>query len=88
MSTWHYQLIKHVYPNGKVHYAVHEYYTDTLGGGGHTLSPVTLGGEDPDDIQCLIIHVLNDIGEHGIIEVEHDKDDSALTDGLTEYKFG
>ena len=82
MSKWHYQLIKHVYPNGKVHYAVHEYYTATLGGGEHTLSPVALVGEDPDDIQCLIIHVLNDIAEHGIIEVEHDKDE------LTEYKFG
>jgi hypothetical protein len=36
---------------------------------------MTLVGEDPDDIQCLIIQVLNDIGEHGIIEVEHDKDE-------------
>jgi hypothetical protein len=45
------------------------------------VSPVTLWGETPDDIQRLIINVLNDIAEHGIIEVEHDKDE------LTEYKF-
>lgn len=76
MSTWHYQLIKHVYPNGKVHYAVHEYYPATEEvGEAWTLSPVEFWGETPDDIQWLIIQVLNDIAEHGIIEVEHDKDD-------------
>ena len=75
MSTWHYQLIKHVYPNGEVHYAVHEYYTATLGGEGHTLSPVELWGENPDEIHWLITHVLKDIDEHGIIEVEHDEDE-------------
>ena len=88
MSLFHYQLIKHVYPNGEVHYAVHEYYTATMGGGGHTLSPVELWGADPDDIQSLIIQVLNDIAEHGIIEVEHDDYDVGYAEntGLKPYE--
>ena len=76
MSKWDYRLIKHVYPKSEVHYAVHEYYPATEEAGeAWTLNPVALWGEDPDDIQSLIIQVLNDIAEHGIIEVEHDKDD-------------
>ena len=73
MSLFHYQLIKHIYPNGKGHYSVHEYYSDTVEEAEMwAVSPVTLWGETPDDIQRLIINVLNDIAEHGIIEVEHD----------------
>ena len=29
MSTWHYQLIKHIYPKGEITYGVHEYYPAT-----------------------------------------------------------
>lgn len=73
MSTWHYQLIKHIYPKGDVHYAVHEYYPATEEvGEAWTLSPVALWGESLKEIEDLFNDVLKDIGRHGIIEVEHD----------------
>ena len=73
MSTWHYQLIKHIYPKGEVYYSVHEYYPATENRGeAWTLSPVALSGVDPDDIQWLMVQVLNCLGKHKMIEVEHD----------------
>ncbi|WMM95350.1 hypothetical protein CRP125_gp47 [Roseobacter phage CRP-125] len=77
MSTWHYRLIKHVYPKGEVYYAVHEYYPATEEvGDAWTLNPVALWGEDPDDIRWIIAKVRNDMGRllnnHDIIEVKHD----------------
>lgn len=69
MLTWHYILIKHVYPKGEIHFAVHEYYpaTETW-----TDSPVTLWGTDFDDINHMISCVAQDIGYFNIIEVKHD----------------
>ena len=88
MSLLHNQLIKHIYPNGKVHYAVHEYYTAIDDEADiWTVSPVTLWGEDPDDIQRLIIQVLNDIAEHGIIKVEHDDYDVVYADNTEGLKI-
>ena len=78
MSTWNYRLIKHIYPKGEVHYAVHEYYpaTDEVGEA-WTLSPVALWGETPDDIRWIISRVRYDLGrlldKHDIIEVKHDE---------------
>ena len=73
MSTWHYQLIKHIYPKGEVHYAVHEYYPATEEvGEAWTLSPVAFWGESLKDIQWLIVNVMNDLGKHEMIQVEHD----------------
>lgn len=73
MSTWHYRLIKHSYPKGEAHYAVHEYYPATEEAGeAWTLNPVALWGEDPDDIQWMLSAVTQDIGLYDIIEVKHD----------------
>jgi hypothetical protein len=88
MSLLHYQLIKHIYPNGKAHYAVHEYYNAIDDEADiWAVSPVTLWGEDPDDIQRLIIQVLNDIAEHGIIKVEHDDYDVVYADNTEGLKI-
>ena len=73
MSTWHYVLIKHTYPKGEVHYAVHEYYPATEERGEMWAeSPVTFWGDGFDDINHMISCVAMDIGFHDIIEVEHD----------------
>jgi len=73
MSKWHYRLIKHVYPKGEVHYAVHEYYPATEEvEEAFTLNPVEFWGETPDDIQWLMVNVLRDVGNHEIIEIKHD----------------
>ena len=88
MSLFPYQLIKHIYPNGKGHYSVHEYYSDIVEEAEMWAgSPVTLWGEDPDDIQRLIIQVLNDIAEHGIIKVEHDDYDVVYADNTGGLKI-
>lgn len=73
MSTWHYQLIKHIFPKGEVHYGVHEYYPATEEvGEAWTLSTVAFWGESPDDINWMLSAVSQDIAKHGIIEVKHD----------------
>lgn len=73
MSTWHYQLIKHIYPKGEVHYSVHEYYPATEERGEMwTESPVTLWGDGFDDINNMLSCVAQDIGFFNIIEVKHD----------------
>ena len=73
MSTWHYRLIKHVYPKGEVYYAVHEFYPATEEvGDAWGFSPVELWGENLKDIQWLIVNVMKDLGKHEMIQVEHD----------------
>lgn len=73
MRTWHYRLIKHIYPKGEVYYGVYEYYPTTEEvEEAFTLSPVEFWGETPDYIQWLIVNVLNDLAKHKIIEIKHD----------------
>jgi len=73
VSTWHYRLIKHVYPKGEVYYAVHEYYPATEEvGDAWGFSPVEIWGESLKDIQWLIVNVMNDLGKYEMIQVEHD----------------
>ena len=74
MSKWHYQLIRHVYPKGEVHYSVHEYYPATEEvEEAWTLSPVDLWAETADGIQWMLSSVAQDIAKHGIIEVKHEE---------------
>lgn len=74
MSTWHYRLIKHIYPKGEVHYSVHEYYPATEDvGEAWTENPVELWSETPDGMQWMLSAVAEDIAKHKIIEVEHDE---------------
>mgnify|MGYP000038258192 CR=1 FL=1 len=73
MSTWHYRLIKHVYPKGEVYYAVHEYYPATEEiGDAWGFSPVELWSEEPDGINWMLSAVVEDIEVYDIVEVEHD----------------
>ena len=73
MSTWHYQLIKHVYPKDDVTYGVHEYYpaTDEVGEA-WTLLPIGLSADSEEDVIWVLEAVLNDIKKYGVKEVEHD----------------
>ena len=60
--TWHYQLMKHTETNDEVWYAVHEFYE----GGGYTLEPVRVMGEDKENIKWLLETMLKDIEKHGV----------------------
>jgi hypothetical protein len=74
MSTWHYRLIKHIYPKGEVHYGVHEYYPATEEvEEAWTLNPVELWSETPDSINWVLSAVAQDIANHDIIEVGHEE---------------
>ena len=60
--TWHYQLMKHTGIEGEVFYAVHEFYE----GGGWTVEPVRVMGEDKANIKWLLEAILEDIEKHGV----------------------
>jgi len=64
--TWHYQLMKHIEPDGEVWYGIHENYRS----GGYTVEPVRIMGEDKEDIEWMLKHVLEDIEKHGVKDYE------------------
>ena len=66
MSHWHYQLMKHKnLRSGEEYYAVHEYYElDT--GPAWTENPVTVDGEDVDDVKRMLLCILKDLDTHGV----------------------
>lgn len=75
MANWHYQLIKHVYPEGEVMYGVHEYYPATEEvGEAWTLSPMGLIAESEEGVVWMLEAVLKDIEAHGVKVVEHEKE--------------
>ena len=68
-ATWHYQLMKHKTEHGCEFYAVHEYYElDT--GPAWTENPVTVDGEDVDDVKRMLLCILKDIDIHGVKDYE------------------
>ena len=72
MSHWHYQLMRHLTPEGETYYAVHEYYElDT--GPAWTESPVTVDGEDVDDVKRMILCILKDLDTHGVKDYDADQ---------------
>ena len=63
--TWHYQLMKH--SDGSL--AVHEYYT-LEDGDGWTKEPVSIIGDDVDDVKGVLQMILNDINKYGVKNYE------------------
>ena len=68
-ATWHYQLMRHMTPEGEIYYAVHEYY-HLEEGDGWTENPVTVDGESIDDIRKMLICILKDCDTHGVKDYE------------------
>ena len=63
--TWHYQLMKHI--DGSL--AVHEYYT-LEDGDGWTKEPVSIIGDDVDDVKGVLQMILKDINKYGVKNYE------------------
>jgi len=71
MSHWHYQLMRHLTPDGETYYAVHEYCF--LGEGpAWTEKPVTVDGESKSDVVWMLEQMLVDIDKHGVKDYESD----------------
>ena len=62
-SHWHYQLMKH--GDGTV--AIHEYFP-LDDGDAWTENPVTVTGDDIDDLRRSLLLMLLDIEKHGVKE--------------------
>ena len=72
MSHWHYQLMRHLTPDGETYYAVHEYYPlDT--GPAWTENPVTVDGESKSDVVWMLKAILGDIEKHGVKDYDADQ---------------
>ena len=63
--SWHYQLMRHTEPDGKVWYAVHKNYS-----GSYTVEPVNIKSEDKEDIKWMLEHMREDIEKHGVKDYE------------------
>ena len=69
MSQWHYQLMRHLTPEGETYYAVHEYY-DLETGPAWTQNPVTVDGESKSEVVQMLDNMLRDIWKHGVVDYE------------------
>ena len=67
MSHWHYQVMRHKDSLGEDYYAIHEYY-NMDGSGTWTENPVDVSGETIGDLKNSLLHMLNDIDKHGVVD--------------------
>ena len=67
--SWHYQLVRHTEPEGKVWYGVHKNYYRS-GSDSYTVDPVNIKSADQEDIKWMLEHMLQDIEKHGVKEYE------------------
>ena len=67
MSKWHYQLMYYTETN---QYAIHEYYS-LEDGDGWTESPITIVGDDVEDVKKMLQMMLDDIDKHGVKDYEY-----------------
>ena len=72
MSHWHYQLMRHLTPDGETYYAVHEYYP-LEEGPAWTENPVTVDGESKDAVVWMLDNMLKDIWKHGVKDYDADQ---------------
>ena len=70
-SHWHYQLMRHLTPEGETYYAVHEYYNLETGPA-WSEKPVTVDGESKSDVVWMLKTMLNDIEKHGVKDYDAD----------------
>ena len=69
MSSWHYQLMRHVEKTGAVWYGVHEIYGKGLG---YTLDTVSVDGESKEDVVWQLKAILNDIDKYEVVDYEEE----------------
>jgi hypothetical protein len=69
MSHWHYQLMRHLTPDGETYYAVHEYY-ELETRPAFTHNPVTVAGESKAEVVQMLDNMLRDIWKHGVKDYE------------------
>lgn len=72
-SHWHYQLMRHKKENGEVWYGIHEYYP-MLNPEGYTVRPISVFGEDKEDIIWQLKAILSDIEKHGVKDYEEPRE--------------
>lgn len=66
--SWHYQLIRHIWPSGKEWYAIHEKFNLAGGEEMTTQDPITVVGDSEQEVVWTLQRMLEDIKKHGIEE--------------------
>ena len=64
--SWHYQLMRHRDKS----LAVHEYYISEDGSIQWTKNPISIVGDDIEEVKESIQMILNDIDRHGVKDYE------------------
>jgi len=64
--SWHYQLMRHKDES----LAVHEYYITQEGDKYFTKNPISITGDNIEEVKESIQMILNDIDRHGIKDYE------------------
>ena len=63
--NWHYQVMRHVEPDGETWYGIHEFYPSE-GVGGWTVDPVEVTSVDLENIRWQLEAMLSDLNRHGV----------------------
>jgi hypothetical protein len=77
MSSWRYQVMRHIADDGEPFLAVHEFYVMHDKKEGWTARPITIEADSLQDLRKALLRMLIDLEDHGI----RDAKTGAVIDG-------
>ena len=77
MSSWRYQVMRHIADDGEPFLAVHEFYVMHDKKEGWTAKPITVEADSLQDLRKALLRMLIDMEDHGI----RDAKTGAVIDG-------
>lgn len=66
MSSWRYQIMRHIDDNGEPYLAIHEFFVGHDKKEGWTAKPVPLEADSVADMRMALLNVLRDLERHGV----------------------
>jgi hypothetical protein len=66
MSSWHYQIMRHVDDNNDAYLAIHEFFVGHDKKEGWTAKPVPIEADSVPEIRMALLNILRDLERHGV----------------------
>ena len=66
MSSWHFQVMRHMADDGETYLAIHEFYTMHDKSEGWTERPVPIEADTLPEMRRALLAILTDIERHGV----------------------
>ena len=70
MSSWRYQVMRHIADDGEPFLAVHEFYVMHDKKEGWTARPITVEADSLQDLRKALLRMLIDLEDYGIRDVK------------------